>query len=104
MSQLSIRTIGNASPQGKPKVYFTCHPQDVRDTLDAITGDLLKAQDCAVCWTENMEEEVLLEDLGEMNLFVIPVTLRLLTDHSRALDRDVPYALEHHIPILPSEV
>ena len=101
MSQLWVKTIGNASPQGKPRVYFTCHPQDVRDTLDKIVEDLLNAQDCAVCYTENMEEDAVLEDLTQMNLFVVPVTLRFLTDHSRALDRDIPFALEHHIPILP---
>ena len=36
-----------------------------------------------------------------MQLFVVPVTMRLLTQPSRAMDTDIPFALEHHIPILP---
>ena len=38
--------------------------------------------------------------LGEMQLFVVPITTRLLTKPSRAMDVDVPFAIEHHIPVL----
>ena len=36
-----------------------------------------------------------------MQLFVIPVTSSFLCEPNRARDTDLPYALEHHIPILP---
>jgi tetratricopeptide (TPR) repeat protein len=36
-----------------------------------------------------------------MNLFVMPVTTRLLTTPNRARDVEFPYAIEHHIPVLP---
>ena len=28
MSKLQYRTIADERPQGKPKVYFACHPDD----------------------------------------------------------------------------
>ena len=85
MNRLCIKTKGNANPQGMPKVYFTCHPEDVRDTFDIIASDLLNAQNCAVCYGEDMSIDVEMDDMRDMNLFVIPITLRMLTDHSRAL-------------------
>lgn len=36
-----------------------------------------------------------------MNLFVIPITTKLLTKPCRTIELDVPFALEKHIPILP---
>lgn len=36
-----------------------------------------------------------------MQLFVIPVTSSFLCEPNRARDTDLPYALGHHIPILP---
>ena len=34
-------------------------------------------------------------------LFVMPVTERLLTQPNRAMDKEFPFAIEHHIPVLP---
>lgn len=52
-----------------------------------------------------MTERISLEDqtnqLGRMSLFVIPVTMKLLTEPNRAMDEDVPFAIENHIPLLP---
>ena len=36
-----------------------------------------------------------------MQLFVVPVTTKLLTKENRAMDVDVPFASENHIPVLP---
>ena len=35
--------------------------------------------------------------LREMQLFVVPVTTKLLTKANRAMDVDIPFAFEHHI-------
>ena len=40
-------------------------------------------------------------ELGSNNLFVVPITLRLLTEPCRAMNVDIAYAKEHNIPILP---
>ena len=46
------------------------------------------------------DEEDKVTDLESNNLFVIPVTFRLLSTENRAMD-DVKFAIEKHIPVLP---
>lgn len=103
--EFSVKTKGNADPKGKPRVYFTCHPADFGRAFDKICADLFATHDCAVYYTENMTQEVPADnretDLEHMNLFVIPVSFRLLTQPSRAMDSDFPFAKDKHIPVLP---
>ena len=102
---LKVKTAGGASAQGKPRVYFTCHPDDFSRSFDKIREKLFDAQDCAVYYTPDMDfiipEENRATDMERMNLFVIPVSLKLLTTPNRAMDFDFKYALEKHIPVLP---
>ncbi|MCR5006567.1 MAG: tetratricopeptide repeat protein, partial [Clostridiales bacterium] len=99
---LHVQTKGNASPKGKPKVYLTCHPQDVR-SLGRVIRDLFAANDCAVYYAEDMGSvwENMEVDLQGMNLFVIPVSYRLLISETRTMSVEFPFAKEHHIPVLP---
>ncbi|MBQ1414731.1 MAG: hypothetical protein IIY92_02215, partial [Lachnospiraceae bacterium] len=105
MEYLKIKTKGNASPQGKPRVYFACHPADVERSLERICGDIFETADCAVYYTADMAAPVPEEnretDLGRMNLFVIAVSYRLLSEPNRAMDEDFAFAKSHHIPVLP---
>lgn len=48
MPQLAYITRGNASPQGKPRVYFCCHPADQAAFLQPMAKDLLALVDCSV--------------------------------------------------------
>lgn len=101
----SFKTRRNENPSGKPRVYFTCHPQDLGPYLDVICGYVFKTHDCAVYYTADMTADMSNEntmvDLERMNLFVLPVTKRLLTEPNRAMDSDFPFAMERHIPVLP---
>lgn len=117
--RLSVRTKGNSTPRGKRKVFFTSHPDDFDQFLDVICDDIFKTQDCAIYFASdgtptaasgnsgpahgsadgNLAEGYL--ELGEMNLFVIPVTYKLLTKPNRAMEKDFIYAREHRVPILP---
>ena len=56
--ELSVRTRGNASPKGKPRVYFTCHPADLAHSFDKVCGDLFATHDCAVYYTADMAAEL----------------------------------------------
>ena len=100
-----VKTRGNADPKGKPRVYFTCHPADFARVFEKICADLFASHDCAVYYTENMAQKIPTDnretDLNRMNLFVIPVTLHLLTQPNRAMDSDFPFAQKKHIPVLP---
>ena len=105
MSTLAYRTRGNSSPQGKPWVYFSCHPEEQSLFLEDIAREILALYNCAVWYDPQPGTEIDWEerklDLQEMQLFVMPVTGRLLSRPSDAMDRELPFALENHIPVLP---
>ena len=105
MAEFRIKTKNEANIKDKPRVYFTCHPLDFDAHFDRICADILAAQDCAIFYTEDMaeplSEENITLDLHRMNLVVVPVTFRLLSTDNRAMTVDIPYAMEHGIPVLP---
>lgn len=105
MATFLCRTKGNSDPKGKPRVYFTCHPEDFSRCFDKLCEDIFRTHDCAIYYTEDMREPIAEQDkatdLGQMNLYIVPVTLRLLTESSRAMDDDLAYAKQQRIPILP---
>ena len=105
MANMLYKTKGNADPQGKSRVYFTCHPADRDKYLHRICEDLWKSHNCVVYYTEDMAAPILEQeksiDLESNSLFVIPVTHKLLTQPNRAMDQDIPYALQKQIPVLP---
>lgn len=105
MSDFLFQTRGETRPEGKPRVYFTCHPTDFGKYFDEICKAILNAHDCVIYYTDNMSatlpEAYRSTDLGSMNLFVIPVTNHLLTESCRAISGDFAFAKEHHIPVLP---
>ncbi|MBQ3045108.1 MAG: TIR domain-containing protein [Clostridia bacterium] len=104
MAELKFKTRGMMSPQGMPRVYFSCHPKDFERYFEKISDDILKKQNCAIFYldsTASYSEEELFHDLGQMQLFVMPVTSNLLFDPNRAIDSEFAFAMEKHIPVLP---
>ncbi len=105
MTNLKYITKNNNNLKDKPRVYFTCHPQDFEQTFERLTNDIFKTQDCVIYYTENMADRLPEDsretDLDRMNLFVIPVTKKLLDEHNRAMDEDYAFAVKHNIPVLP---
>ena len=105
MAHLLFKTKGNSTPAKKPRVYFTSHPDDFDKHFERICEDIFETHNAAVYYTENMSEPIEKEyeesDLGQMNLFVIPVTYKLLSQPCRAMTYDIPYARKKSIPILP---
>ncbi len=99
---LRYKTRANSSPQGKPRVYFCCHPADFDRCFSEISKDILDLQNCAVYYDteEPAEGEMHALELQQMQLFVMPVTTRLLTTENQAI-ADFRFAAEHHIPVLP---
>lgn len=101
---LKYITRQNSLPHGKPKVFFCCHPDDFSLYFPEISKDILDKQDCAIWFSENADfspSEDYLQDLSQMQLFVFPVTLKLLCTENFAMDTAFPYALKQHIPVLP---
>ncbi len=105
MSKLLYRTIAGERPQGKPNVYFSCHTDDFEKYFEEYAAKILRIQDCAIWYESEPEADYNREDLemnlSQMQLFVMPVTTKLLTVPNRAMDVEFPLAREKHIPVLP---
>jgi len=102
MYELRYKTRLMSSPQGKPRVYFCCHPDDFDHYFDEISEEILSMQNCSIWYdTTSMEiHSALANDLKLMQLFVVPITYRFLTEESRGF-QELEFAKENHIPILP---
>lgn len=105
MIELKYKSWGDALPLGMPKVFFSCYPDDFERTFHTICEDIFRTLRCVVYYTADMTAEITpeqrLTDLREMSLFVIPVTMALLSKPNRAMNIDLSYALENRIPVLP---
>ncbi|MBQ4186394.1 MAG: hypothetical protein II642_00790, partial [Firmicutes bacterium] len=106
MSTFQYKTIANEHPQGKPKVYFTSHPDDFKRYFEEVTTTILNLQDCAI-WYAPAEACAAADSsvpaapaertartaepaappapdpdlallLSQMQLFVVPVTTKIL--------------------------
>ena len=105
MAELKFLTRGGSDPSGKPKVYFACHPDDFKLYFDSVCNDILKYSNCAICYYDPEDtvvpDEDFYMDLCGMQLFVMPVTTKLLVSENRALDVEFRLAQETDIPVLP---
>lgn len=104
MGKLCFKTRNNTNPQGKPRVYFTCHKKDFGKYFAEVSDMILKNQNCAIYYYDDIDsitEEEKELDLSQMQLFVIPVTENFLGKGCSAYDFDFKYAIKNHIPVLP---
>ena len=103
--KLAVDTRGGSDVRGKPRVYLTCHPEDVPVTMSLIREDILRHANCAIWHDEEpeapWERSELQAALDEMQLVVLAVSSKFLHEPSRARDVELKYALAHHIPVLP---
>ena len=91
-------TRGRSNPKGKPRVYISCHEEDVQ-YVSSMAEDILRLCDCAVFYSD--EESLGTDLLSQMQLAIIPVTGRLLAGGNRCLDEELPLVLSLGIPVLP---
>lgn len=98
-------TKDKGTPKRRQRVYFTCHPDDFEKYFQKICDDIFKSQDCVIYYTDDMNEDysetIWNTDLHEMNLFVVPITMKLLCGGNRALDIDIPFIKENKYYFLP---
>lgn len=99
MPSLKFKTRLDSHPQGKPKVYYSSH-EDNFNYFDEIVKDIFEYTDCSI-WYFDSEDEDYFDSLKQMQLFVMPVTTKLLTTKNRAIDVEFKFAIENHIPVLP---
>lgn len=103
MANWKFKTRDNGNPQGKPNVFFCSHPEDFDSVFERISNEVLELQNCAIWYTneEIVKDEEFCFDLKQMQLFVIPVTFKLLSTKNDALDFYFKFAVENKIPVLP---
>lgn len=109
MSGLSYKTRAGSTPNGKPKIYFCCHPQGFLRYFEKISGEILELWDCSI-WYDSLHgtpeydrsrDELFRDDLMQMQMFVVLITEEFLYCENRARCEEFVLAKEHHIPILP---
>ncbi len=102
MGHFSYITRGDSSPHGKTKVCLLCHPDDLDRYLGEISRDIFMTQNCSIWYMGNNQKLIDAEfELSQMQLVVIPVTKRLLSEENDALTLGLPFAIKNRIPILP---
>ena len=103
MAGLKYKTRGNSSPQGKPRVYFCCLPEEFNKYFESISDEILVKQNCAIWYNDEtiVRDKDFFADLKQMQLFVMPVTTNLLCTENEVLDTEFKFAIENHIPVLP---
>lgn len=97
-------TKANTTYAGKPKVYVCAHPEDIECHTPDIAKDIFRTQNCSIWYCDDHDERCAdehLAELSQMQLFVLPVTTRLLTTRNIAIERELPFALKNNIPVLP---
>ena len=103
--RLKYKTRGMSNPKGKPKVYFSCHPDDFEKAFPLVSEDLLRHANCAVWYDEEpglpADEREREDNVKEMQLVVFAVTSRFLYEQNQARDRELPLAQKLHVPVLP---
>lgn len=90
----------------QPRIYVSCHTDDLELHLRAVCADIFAAQEnCAVFYEDEPGREIdegeLQDFLSDMRLIVVPVTGRLLRERSRAIDVEIPLAVRLNIHVLP---
>ena len=105
MASLKIKTNNQIETDQKPKVYFTCHPDDFDKYFEKICGYIFDIFDCAIYYADDLSES-LIKAQNDFTLYpntfiIVPVTHKLITTPNIAMNEDIAYAKQKHIPILP---
>ena len=93
-----------ATPQGKQRIYFTCHPGDC-NFFDSVCDMIWKHhRDCAVFYDEDPDNPEDMDNFESnidcMQLIVIAVTRKFIYQETTA-NTVLKYAVKKHIPVLP---
>ena len=112
MAGLSYRGSDDGGITGKPRVFFAAHPAELPYYLEQVVSWLHACRDCVIWYTTpasddgggsaaDLKASEVSGILDDMQLVVAAVTAKLLRGDNSAMDRVIPYAQSHHIPLLP---
>lgn len=101
-----------ANPKNSAKVFFAGEKEDFEKYFEEISEKILSFTEKSgttttiwhLCFDKELPEnaeELLYPLLGEIHLFVVPVTRNLLLKKGGAMQREIAFAKKHKKPILP---
>lgn len=104
MANFKYKTLDGIKPFDKTNVYF-CSLKEDFSCFEEISNYILDAYDCAVWYTNNYNIDRYNDNfyfyLNKMNLVVFPVTTNFLTKDTYLYEKEIKFAIENNIPILP---
>lgn len=96
---------GEENPKGKNYIFFAAHPEDRDVYFESLRKEILQIEENCVFWYDTAPEqpwdESVTDTLAGIQLFLFPVTAKLLTTKNIALDVLLPYASKEQIAIMP---
>ena len=106
MERFSLYPDGESTKE-KNRIFFAAHPEDSDLYFKTLWNEITAIEGNCVCWFDAQPEQPWDATLSEcltqtgIQLFVFPVTFKLLTSQCNAITALLPYAKEEKIPILP---
>ncbi len=99
---INYKTRGNII-KNKPKIFFCAHPKDFDKYFEEISEDVLDITNSVIYYKDknNISSKNIINNLTQINLFIIPITWNFLSIDCDARIIEFKYALKHNIPILP---
>ena len=93
------------SLNGKNYIFIAAHPEDRERYFDLLRQQIRSVEENCVFWYDTRPEEpwddTMGVDIARMQLILFPVTAALLGEENSAMGRVLPFALEHHLTVMP---
>ena len=93
--------------KGKNYVFFAAHPEDKELYFNTLWNEITSVEENCTFWFDTHADQPWIVTLSDyltqtgIQLFVFPVTYKLLTSRCNAITALLPYAIEEKAPILP---
>ena len=93
--------------KGKNKIFLAAHPAESTQYLASLWEEVKRVDSNCIFWYDSQPELSWDADLTQslqqtgVQMFLFPVTAKLLNTENNAVSVLLPYALENHIPIVP---
>lgn len=94
------------NPKGRQRIFFYCHKDDFELYFDKLAKEIWSIVNNATVWyckeslIDKIEDEQNIDNLEQMQLFVIPISTKLLYEDFVS-EKLFKYALKKYIPVLP---
>ena len=93
------------NPKGKNYIFFAAHPDDKDRYFNTLYNEITAIEENCAFWFDTQPEQpwddTVTADLNRMQLFLFPVTAKLLTTGDHAIHKLLSYAKQSNTSIIP---